>query len=77
MPDNLLNESKFFRQKVKEWRNTHMGKFVLIKGHDLIGFYQSLDDAFNTGIKNFGVSDFLVEQILPAEEVHVSFFGQG
>ena len=76
MTERLQTESKVFKNKVGEWRSSHLGKFVLIKGEETIGFYESLAEAFDHGSKRYGIADFFIEQILPAETVNISFVGQ-
>jgi hypothetical protein len=72
----LKSENTLFEKHINEWRISHMGAFVLIKSQDLIGFFATLDEAFNEGLKRFGVADFLVEQIKPIESVNVTFYGR-
>ncbi|MBI3810884.1 MAG: hypothetical protein HY283_01580 [Nitrospirae bacterium] len=76
MAERLQVESKVFETHVGKWRSAHMGEFVLIKGEDVIGFYESLDAAFDQGSQRYGMADFFIEQILPAETVNISFVGQ-
>jgi predicted acetyltransferase len=76
MAERLQVESKVFEAHVGEWRSAHMGEFVLIKGEEVIGFYESLDEAFDQGGQRYGMADFFIEQILPAETVNISFVGQ-
>lgn len=72
----LEQESKFFNDNVANWVAEHLGQFVLISGTEVIGFYKTIDEAFAEGGKRFGLGDFFVKQILTAEQVNVSFFGQ-
>jgi hypothetical protein len=48
------------------------GKYVLIHGEDIIGVYDSYEDALKFGYDRFKLEPFLVKQIAPAERV--SFF---
>jgi hypothetical protein len=48
------------------------GKFVLIQGDDVVGVYDSYEDALKFGYERFKLDPFLVKQIAPAERV--SFF---
>ena len=72
----LKKENEIFNSSLEEWRKTHMGQFVLIKGEEVIGFYASLETAFAEGMKRYGLEDFFIEQIIPRETVNVSFVGQ-
>lgn len=46
------------------------GKFVLIKGQELLGIYDSRDAALFEGYKRFGNQEFLVKEILEIEAVN-------
>lgn len=50
----------------------HAGKFVLIKGDDVIDFYDAYEDALKEGYKAYEDGVFLVKRVAPAEQV--SFF---
>lgn len=74
--DQTKQESEVFAANVNEWRNSHLGEFVLIKGDQVIGFFPSLDDAFRTGTEKFGLDPFTVRQVVPTDTVNISFFGR-
>ncbi len=48
------------------------GKFAVIKGDELVGVYDSYEDALTIGYERFGLEPFLVKRIAPTEQV--SFF---
>jgi len=72
----LVKETEIFNAHLEEWRKTNMGQFVLIKGDSVIGFYDSLTDAFSAGTKRYGLDDFFIKQIIPRDTVNVSFLGR-
>ena len=43
------------------------GKFVLIKGHEVAGTFDSYQDALTAGYQRFKLNSFLVKQITPVE----------
>jgi len=45
------------------------GKFVLIKGKDVIDTFDSYEDALKAGYAKFQLEPFLVKKISPAEQV--------
>ena len=75
MSEKLAKEREVFDRHIEEWRKTHLGDFVLIKQDKIVGFYSSLDGAFKEGSNLYGLDDFFIEQILPANIVNVSFLG--
>ena len=46
------------------------GKFVLIKGFDIIGVYDTYADALNVGYQKFALERFLVKQVAPSAKIH-------
>ena len=71
----LKAERKVFDNNIDSWRQTHNGQFVVIKGTEIVGFFPSLQDAFDAGSEQFGLDDFLVEQIISQNSVNVTFLG--
>jgi hypothetical protein len=48
----------------------HEGKFVVIGGDVIAGFYDTYVDALRAGYDRFGLDSFMVKQILAFEPVH-------
>ncbi len=76
MAQQLMAERQIFEQHLPAWRSQYLGKYVLIKGQEVVGFYDSLDSATKEGFKRFGLDDFFVTRIDPTEVVNVTFLGQ-
>jgi hypothetical protein len=72
----LERERHVYESHLGEWRETHLGQFVLIKDDDVLGFFDSVEAAFNEGTARFRLEPFFVKQIPPLEGVNVSFFGK-
>lgn len=47
----------------------HTGKFVLIKGSQMVSLYDTYEDALKVGYEKFGLVPFMVKRIAPAEQV--------
>ena len=67
MATTLETELKTYEQHKNELLGTAGGKFVLIRGTDVIGVYDSKMDAIAQGYKQFGNVPFLVKQIVEVE----------
>ena len=76
MAQQLIDEGRVFEEHLAEWRENHLGEFVLIKGKTAIGFYSSLEVAFRAGTDRFGLDPFFIKQIVPGDSINVTFFGQ-
>ena len=64
----LEKETKYYEMKLPELVQTNVGKFALIKGEQLIGTYDALNDALKSGYEKFKDKPFLVKQIVPAQQ---------
>lgn len=49
----------------------HENKFVLIKGRQNFGIFSSFADAHKKGLEEFGVDDFLIQDIRKEEIVNI------
>jgi hypothetical protein len=47
------------------------GKFILIKGDQIIGLFETYEDAIKAGYEQFELEPFLVKQIHAMEQVQV------
>lgn len=63
----LERENSYFSEHRDDLLAHHEGQFVLIHGDELIGSYQSYDDAFTAGIQGIGNQPFLIRQVLANE----------
>lgn len=59
----LEKERKFFDRKKAELIDDHLGKFVVIKENEMIGVFNTIEEAMSDGARRFGLSPFLVRQI--------------
>ena len=69
--DRLATELKFYAAHKQEFLKAHCGEYVVIKGTCVLGFFQSWEVAFRSGVQAFGVEkDFLVKQVLVREPTY-------
>lgn len=45
------------------------GRFVLIKGSEIVGLFDSYQDAVTSGYQRFDLDEFFVKQIAPTEQI--------
>ena len=76
--EQLTREAEVFNRHLDEWRQSRerLGRFVLIKGDEVLGFFPTADAVFTAGTKRFGPEPFFVKQIVPADLVNVSMYGK-
>ncbi len=66
----LEKEMETYKKKLPELKNSE-GKFVLIKGDEVLDTFTSYEDAIKEGYKRFKLEPFLVKQIHQIEQIHV------
>ena len=64
----LLKELAFYKSKKNELVKTHMNQFVLIKDNNLIGAFTNELEAYQTGVKKYGNSPFLIKKVANEED---------
>lgn len=72
----LAQELAVYERSIEQWRETHLGQYVLIKGEIVEGFFPSLDAAFRAGSDKYGLEEFFIQQIILAQQINVTFLGQ-
>lgn len=53
----------------------HEGRFVVIRGSEVLGTYDTYEDALRDGYRRVGLAPFLVKQIEAVETVHAIAVG--
>lgn len=76
MAEPFEKEKQYYIKHISEWIGANQFKFVLIKDDNLIGFYNSIQEAFEKGLSKFGLEDFFIKQIFPENTTNISFLGQ-
>ncbi len=59
----LDQEIKYYEAQREQLLATNQGKFVLIKGENIIGIYDSEAAAYDEGLSKIGNQPFLIKQI--------------
>jgi hypothetical protein len=65
----LVEERGFYQENRAALLQQHLGKFVLIKGRQLLGVFDSPEVAYAEGLKLLGNVPMLVIQVLPEQPV--------
>jgi hypothetical protein len=65
-------ERKTFASKSVEWGRLYAGKFIVVKEDQLVGAFDTIEDALAAGASRFGLTPFLVRRLgEPVEMVSV------
>ena len=65
----LDKERKYFEVHRDTWLKQHPGKFVLVKNEELIGVFNTQEEALVEGARRFGGESFLVRQVEESEQL--------
>jgi hypothetical protein len=58
----LEKELEYFAQHQEEYQRLYPGKFVVIKGNEFAGAFNTVDEAVQVGARTYGLTSFLVRQ---------------
>jgi hypothetical protein len=59
-----------YEANLPRWLQEHGAAHVLIKGDEVVGFYETRDEALAAGYARFGVVPLFVKQIAASELIH-------
>lgn len=67
---SLNREQTVYEANLSRWLADHEGQYVLIKGDNVDGFYDSRDEALMAGYARFGIGPLFVKLVSPSEPIH-------
>ena len=69
-PKVLDTELAYFARILRQLLDRDEGRFALIKGEELLGVFDTDQEAYQRGVELFGKEPFLVRQILRDEPTY-------
>ncbi len=74
----LEEELEFFASQKSEWLKYYKGQYALVKGHQLLGTYTTMEQAFVAGVRALGNQPMLIKQVTEKEEImYISALARG
>jgi len=64
----LEKERQFYAENLAEWLTRYPSKYVVVKGEELIGSFDTIEDALSEGAKRFSLEPFLVRRVQETKE---------
>ena len=64
----LSEEREFFDERLPEWLTSCPGRVVVVKGRELVGVFDSEDEALAAGARRFGLAPVLVRRVQAVPE---------
>jgi len=62
-------EIERYNELLPELLQDNNGKFVVIKGRELLGVFDSNDDAYEAGLNQYGLTGFLLRPVREKQQV--------
>jgi len=67
----LQQEYDFFLAHLEELMKTHLNEFVVIKGAQIIGFFDSYEKSLRAGVSRFGSqTPFFIKEVKEEKAIH-------
>lgn len=70
----LKKEFKYYLEHQDELVKQYFGKFIVLKGGQVIGVYSSHSEAYNETVKKEDLGTFLIQHCLPGKDSHSQTF---
>lgn len=67
---SLKREQTLYETDLPRWLEDHRNAHVLMKGSNLVGFYETRDEALAAGYARFGVVPLLLEEVQDHDPIH-------
>jgi hypothetical protein len=59
----LDQEIAYYQAHLDQWLKDYPGKYVSIKGEEVVGFFNSRDEALTETVNRYGIGSYLIRQI--------------
>lgn len=69
LADPLIREKKFLKENQKELSDRFPGKYLLIRGEEVVGGFETYEQGVSEGAKLLGAGPFLVRSVLKPDDV--------
>lgn len=73
----LEKEFDYFLMHQDELVKKYLGKFVVIRESQVVGEYDTLEDAYVASLRQFTAGTFLIQECQPGRESYTAHVGAG
>ncbi|MGC2192690.1 MAG: hypothetical protein WA751_10185 [Candidatus Dormiibacterota bacterium] len=74
MTATLEAEFRYYREHQDELVREHNGKFVVIQGSEVLGVYDTYEQAYAATIQDHSLGTFLIQHVEPGEGSYTQTF---
>ena len=67
---SFATELTTYRDHLDHMLANHQGKFVVIKGKEVVGYYRKRSEAITAGYQRYGRSPVLIKQVVEKSLIH-------
>jgi hypothetical protein len=66
----LTEELAVYEANKLDWLKEHEGEYVLIKGKEVVGFFEDEEEALTAGYARFGLVNLMVKMVEETERIY-------
>jgi len=70
----LEKEFKYFLDNKEKLTEQYMNKFIVIVNQEVVGKYDTLEDAYNDSKNKYEIGTFLIQECTPGSESYTQIF---
>ena len=74
MAESLEKEFEYYIDHQDELVKAYMGKYIVVKGENILGAYDSMKEAVEKTAKSEEMGTFLVQKVEPGEDNYTQIF---
>jgi len=63
----LKTELAYYEKHVQDWMKEHEGKYVLLRGEEVAGFFDTPQAAYEAGVSRYGTDPFFIRRVTQDE----------
>lgn len=67
-------EFEYFLKNQDKWSEEHYGKYVVVVGQQVFGFFESEEIAYRAALKDLKLGTFLIQHCIPGPESYTQTF---
>lgn len=70
-PIPLQQETEFFEAHREEWVRENPGKWAVVRGTELLGFFDDVGEGYSAGLERYGNVPFLVKRVTKVDDPEI------
>ncbi|MEM9423871.1 MAG: hypothetical protein AAF975_03665 [Spirochaetota bacterium] len=72
----LEREWAYYKEHETEFLGKYKGQWIVISGEQVSGSHESQEEAYESGVKDFGLGHFMIQQVEEPEKLIQRFYSR-